>query len=103
MIRNNVRLKLHEELESYCANLYFQPPSNQQLVYPCIVYSNAKPVDFKSNNKLYIRKYGYRLTVIEKNPICPIAQSIVGDEFATYENEFVKDNLYHTILQYYNK
>jgi len=93
------RLELHDELLKFYQNVYFQPPSNQQMKYPCIVYhKNGKDRKF-GNDKLYFVKQGYRLTVIETHPDGTIADEIESAfEYCTIAQNFVSDSLHHTTL-----
>ena len=59
------RVLLQERLETFCTNVYFQPPS--KLNYPCILYSTDDVDANYGNNKSYILHQRWRLTVIEKN------------------------------------
>lgn len=96
------RLELHAELVKFLPNVYFQPPSNITMVYPCIVY-NMTPSDIeRANNGIYLSTQGYQLTVIDKNPDSDVAKRIQS-QFPSCEisQYFVSDNLNHTTLSLY--
>lgn len=96
------RLDLHEELKSFIPNVYFQPPSNIQMLYPCIVYNKTdKPKKF-GNDRIYIWTQGYQLTLIEKDPDSTVADELESHfQYATISQYFTVDNLYHTTISLY--
>ncbi len=73
------RLKLHEILVDILGSrhVYFQPPENIRLTYPCIVYERSSiDTNFADNNP-YTNKKRYTVTVIDKNP-----DSVIPDKVA---------------------
>src|SRR4051812_34274733 len=64
------RLELQTLLESILAlpNVYFQPPSNIQMQYPCIVYKRDDSQTDFADNRPYSRTKRYQVTVIDRNP-----------------------------------
>lgn len=88
------RLLLHDELLKFSPNVYFQPPSNLQMKYPCIVYNKTSKFNEKANNKSYLNKQGYQVMVIEKDP-----DSTVADDIENYF-EHCSINQYYTINNY---
>lgn len=96
------RLELHRKLEEFYKNVYFQPPSNIKLEYPCIVY-NADGYDTRyGGNGVYIERKKYYITVMELEPEGLVPKSI-RDSFlyCTIETQFTMNNLYHTRLSLY--
>lgn len=98
----NKRLLLHQQLIVFTNNLYFQPPSNVLMKYPCIVYGKATPDKKNANNRTYVSSDEYQITVIERDPDSNTADDIVASlPYSTISNRFVTDNLYHTIIKLY--
>lgn len=96
------RIDLHNELGRFNLKLYFQPPSNIQLTYPCIIYSKTDTYRQYGNDSVYLRKQGYKLMVIDKNPDSVIAESIEEHfQYCKVEQHYTVDNLNHTTLQLY--
>ena len=65
------RKELHSKLEEFLGSnsVYFNPPSNHKILeYPCIVYSRASLKTGYANNKPYLLKDTYEITLITKNP-----------------------------------
>ena len=64
------RLNLQRKLEDLLGtrNVYFQPPPNLKMNFPCIVYERARlNTDFADNNPYKIDKV-YYVTYIDTNP-----------------------------------
>lgn len=93
------RNRLHKILETYCSNVYYQPPS--KLNYPCIIYSKGR-VDIKyGNNKNYILHQNWELKVIERDYNKPCSTNLITSLTGVeVDREYIADNLYHTILTY---
>lgn len=96
------RLDLHAKLLTFLPNVYFQPPSNITMIYPCIVYSKSGKARQFSNNLLYFSMQEYQITVIDKNPDSAVADSIENYfQYCTIDQHFTVDNLNHTTLSLY--
>lgn len=80
------------------AKVYYQPPSKEKLVYPCILYS-LNGYDTKYSNGLrYLTWPSYSLILVDRNPESMIQKSIMDlgsiepsccvrfDRFYTAEN-----------------
>ena len=93
------RLQLHEELLSFSPKVYFQPPSNIKLEYPCIIYhKSGKRTSYGNNNK-YIGNQQYKLTVIDRDPDSEIADDIEQVfQHCAITGYYTMDNLNHTSL-----
>lgn len=64
------REELHEELCDVLGSrhVYFQPPENLKIKYPCIVYNLEAMDNRKADNIRYISYDRYLLTVISDDP-----------------------------------
>lgn len=93
------RLELHDELLKFLPNVYFQPPSNITMVYPCIVYNKTGKTKEFSNNSLYLSVQGYQIMLIESNPDSTIANEIEKHfQSCVISQYYTVDNLNHTTL-----
>lgn len=91
----NRRLVLDKQLRQICTNIYYQPPSNIKLVYPCIIYSLEKDhVDY-ANNENYNLKNQFQILLITKNPEDSIHDLIRKLKFCRFDRRYVVDSLYH--------
>lgn len=96
------RLALNEELKRFIPYVYFQPPENLTMNYPCIVYSKTGKDRKHANDSTYLRKQLYQLMLIEHNPDSEIAD-LIEDHFpnCVISSYYKVDNLNHTILNLY--
>lgn len=97
------RLNLQTLLEGLLGsrNVYFQPPASVIMQYPCIVYNRAA-VDTKyANDKKYLQKKRYSVTVIDKNPDSLIPDKVSGLPLCSFDRHFKTDNLNHDIYSLY--
>lgn len=96
------RLKLHSELLKFLPNVYFQPPSNINMIYPCIVYNKTDRFKTFASNQIYLKKQEYSVTVIDRNPDSDTADNIEEHfENCAITQYFTTDNLNHTNLKLY--
>ena len=71
------RVEVQRKLEAVIPNVYFQPPANVSMNYPCIVYHKAPPKDIYANDQRYGSRQKYTITGIDRNPETQIAEQIV--------------------------
>ena len=74
---SRLRTDLHAILKAICPNVYYQPPSNIALTYPCIVYRNNGESGLYANNITYLKQPIYVFTVIDRNPDSTIPDEIL--------------------------
>lgn len=94
------RLELQTLLETLLGtpNVYFQPPANVQMKYPCIVYSrDAADTKFAGNNP-YARTKRYQVTVIDRDPDSLIPDKIAALPMCSHNRFFTADNLNHDVF-----
>ena len=82
-------------------NIYFQPPVNLVMKYPCIVYTlngeNAQHAD----DLIYRRKRQYTVTVIDRDPDSAIPDRVAELLKARMDRHFVSDHLHHFVYLIY--
>jgi hypothetical protein len=95
----STRLQLQSLLESILGtrNVYFQPPPNVQMQYPCIVYSRDAADTKFAGNKPYNRIQRYQVTVIDRDPDSGIPDKIAVLPLCTFNRFFVAENLNHDV------
>jgi len=93
------RLQLQSLLESLLgsSNVYFQPPANVQMKYPCIVYSRDKADTKFANNNPYRHTKRYQVTVIDRDPDSGIPDKIAALPMSAFNRFFTADNLNHDV------
>lgn len=96
------RLELHDELLKFATHVYFQPPENTLLKYPCIIYHKSPKLKRFGNDNMYLSKQGYNITVIDKNPDSTIAESIESHfGYCSIDGYFTNEGLNHTTINLY--
>ena len=95
------RLELQTLLEEIVDHVYFQPPENIQLVYPCIVYSrDSAHTDF-ADDVPYSFTQRYQVTVIDRDPDSAIPAMVAALPRASYNRFFAAENLNHDVFSLY--
>lgn len=83
-------------------NVYFQPPSDKLMNYPCIVYQKTTPDVNYADDKTYKKSQEYQITVIEHDPDSSVADELtVYLPYASIASKFIKDGLHHTNIRLY--
>lgn len=97
------RLELHEELRAILGSglVYFQPPETVKMTYPCIVYA-LDDVDMRyADDKPYLNKRCYSVTVIDKDPDSAIPDGLLILPMCSFERFYTADNLNHWVFRLY--
>ena len=93
------RLQLHELLESFVDNVYFQPPTNITLEYPCIIYTrDYAETEFADNNP-YSHTIRYMVTVIDRDPDSDIPSKVASMPMTLFNRFYTVDNLNHDVYR----
>ena len=99
------REQLNEELVALLGDgsrhVYFQPPSNVTMSYPCIVYERHDINNTEADNDIYLQKVQYTVTVIDRNPDSPIVKRMAKFRNARFKSHYVADNLNHDSFEIY--
>lgn len=104
------RLELHEKLNSIIGktesdgdtHVYFQPPASVKMKYPAIRYSLDVIDTKKADNNMYKKAFGYKLTLIDKNPDSGYVDEILKIPYCSFINAYTADNLNHFVFRIYN-
>jgi hypothetical protein len=94
------RLELQDLLEEILGtrNVYFQPPNNVQMKYPCIVYKRDTARTEFAGNAPYRRKKRYLVTVIDQDPDSLIPDAVADLPMCTFDRHFTANNLNHDVF-----
>lgn len=97
------RLNLHQKLIDVTgtANVYFQPPSNIQMKYPCVVYKRNREAPKYADNCVYSNLKCYAVTYITLDPDSDVPDKIGRIPFSRFTQHFVADNLNHDVYDIY--
>lgn len=91
------RLQLHELLETFTDNVYFQPPTNVELKYPCIVYKRDFAETEFADNLPYSHEMRYMVTVIDRDPDSDIPGKVADMPKSVFNRFFTFDDLNHDV------
>ena len=94
------RLQLHQTLSDLTGfeAVYFQPPQNLAMQYPCIRYHLDNSKKEHANNHPYSRASRYELTVISKQPSADLIEQVDMLPKCTFDRSFKAENLYHHVF-----
>lgn len=92
------RLQLHSVLMDIVDHVYFQPPANINMNYPCIVYQRDGSNSDYADNGLYRHAKRYQVTVIDRNPDSELPDQVEGLPLCSFDRFFAADNLNHWVL-----
>lgn len=97
------RLELQTLLETLLGtgNVYFQPPENVKISYPCIIYKRDDIVTKFADNKPYNNTKRYSITVIDRNPDSLIPDKITKLPKCVFDRHMTMDGLNHDIFNLY--
>lgn len=96
-----LRLDLHHLLETFTTHVYFQPPINVKLEYPCIIYErDSLHTEFADDNP-YKHMQRYAITVIDRNPDSIIPSKVAAMPMSVFNRFYTADNLNHDVYSVY--
>jgi len=95
------RLDLQAELVDILNSdyVYFNPPENITMQYPCIVYTQDSEEKLHANDRNYGRHKRYLVTVIDRDPDSPIAEAVSNLPMCSFNRIYAAENLNHHVYQ----
>lgn len=91
------RSELQALLKTLTPTVYFQPPNNTQISYPCIVYERSGEDVIYADNGPYRNTTKYTVTVIDRNPDSAIPKKVASLPLCAYDRFFTADDLNHDV------
>lgn len=83
-------------------NVYYQPPETIKLQYPCIIYERDDIDQKYADNRTYMHRVRYSLTLITRSPDSELVTAILGLPYCSYDRYYAADSLNHdTFTLYY--
>lgn len=82
-------------------NVYFDPPENVKMKYPCFVYTLDTVFSTRADNKTYNSKRGYQVTYITKDSSDDMIEKFLELSYTSYQRRFFSDNLTHDVFHIY--
>ena len=78
--------------------VYFQPPADIKMSFPCIVYERVRTDTRFANDNPYLGTKRYTLTSINRDPDSEIPELIATLPMCTHSSYFVTNNLNHDVF-----
>lgn len=97
------RLDLQADLEKIIGNrnVYFQPPESVKMNYPAIRYYKRRIENTHADNRVYLQKYFYELTLIDPTPDSEILDRLSKMPGIQHNRHYTADNLNHDVFDLY--
>jgi hypothetical protein len=97
------RLQLQSLLEELLGtdNVYFQPPPDMEIVYPCIVYQRDQADTRFAGNVPYRYIQRYQVTIIDKDADNVILEKVASLPLTKFQRFFTAENLNHDVFSLY--
>lgn len=97
------RLLLQARLEAVLGspNVYFQPPADRKMEYPCIVYKRDNADTSFANNNPYRYEQRYQVTFIAKDPSESTRLKIAALPTCVNVRHYTVKNLNHDVFTLY--
>lgn len=92
------RRQLQSLLETITEHVYFQPPSNVNLQFPCIKYERDSVSSAFANNESYRFTWRYSVTVIDQDPDSPLPEQVAALPLCAFDRFFAADDLNHNVF-----
>lgn len=101
------RVEMHKMLKSLFPertepHVYFQPPQNTKIIYPCMIYKLADMPQKWANNLPYHWERAYQLTYISQDPNDPMIEKLIALRETRFDRYFAADNLHHFVYTIYD-
>lgn len=99
----NDRLSLQLLLEKLIGNrnVYYRPPENLKMNYPCIRYNRDEVVSEHADNISYRKTNRYQLIVIDRNHDNPVIDKLLDLPMCKFNTHYESDNLNHDVFTLY--
>jgi hypothetical protein len=91
------RLELHQVLKSITDNVYFQPPENVKLEYPCIIYKRDFAETEFADDIPYTFMLRYMVMVIDQDPDSDIPGKVAALPMSVFNRFYTVDSLNHDV------
>lgn len=97
------RVQFHEILVELFenSNVYYRPPENLKMQYPCIRYKKDNIVSEKADNIAYRKTDRYQVIVIDKSPDNPVIDRLLDLPMSSFSTHYETDNLNHDVIIIY--
>lgn len=92
------RLELQSLFEEITEHVYFQPPNNVKMQYPCVIYVRDDNRSEFADNQPYVHVKRYQVTVIDQNPDSALPDKMEELPLCSFDRFYAADNLNHHVF-----
>lgn len=94
------RLALHTALQTIMGtnHVYYQPPPDILMTYPCIRYEPEAFVSQSADNTKYLQSRTYKVTVVDRNPDSTYADAVGAMRNSKFNRWYASDQLNHFVF-----
>lgn len=98
------RLKIDDILRNVIGNghVYFQPPPNLTMEFPCITYERVRINTRFADNSPYHLYDVYQVTYIDTDPDSDMPDKISQLDMCVFERFYINDNKYYSVFRISN-
>lgn len=89
------RTDLSDILHTILDHVYYQPPASIKMQYPCIVYSLSGERPTRADNRKYVNKKRYSVTVVDYDQDSSYPDMVGDLPYSSAEKPYTSDGLYH--------
>ena len=79
-------------------HLYYQPPANLKMQYPCIRYDLNRIRNVHADGHVYLQHPSYTVTVMTKPPDSDLTAAVSRLDQCRHDRSYIADNLYHDVF-----
>lgn len=83
-------------------NVYFQPPEERMLKYPCIVYARDRLATRRADNLPYSVSKAYQVTYISYDPDGDVIDKLALLPYSEHQRHFATSGLNHDVFVIYH-
>jgi len=84
------------------SNVYFQPPDNMTMQYPCIVYERDNASVKHADDMPYNHVQRYQVTLIDQNPDSEVFEKLKALPLCAFSRHFATSGLNHDVFVIYH-
>lgn len=96
------RKHIYTVLAAICPNVYYEPPTGQQIKYPCIIYRRGNLNRKRANGKIYGYNVQFELTLIsKKTEENDMFDQLLNLDYCSFDRHYTSDNLNHDSFSLY--
>lgn len=95
------RQQLHEQLCTALGSrhVYYQPPENLKMEFPCIVYMLQDLTHVMANNEKYLKNRSYKVILISHEPDPAALDNLENLDYIRFQQMYMADGLYHYVFR----